>query len=69
MTPRRIAFTDGSRVINKISTIYTEKISLDEIEKSGTITAKLDVYPSSLKIDSGSKATVDIDFKVADRIR
>jgi len=69
VTPRQIALTEGSRVINEISTIYTEKISLDQIEKSGTITAKLDISPASLKMDSGSRTTVDIDLKVADRIR
>jgi diadenylate cyclase len=68
VTPAQIAFTDGSRVINEISTIYTEKVPLDQIQKSGTITADLDIYPASLKMDSGSKTTVDINFKVAERI-
>ncbi len=68
VTPAQIAFTDGSRVINEISTIYTEKVPLDQIQKSGTITAELDIYPASLKMDSGSKTTVDINFKVAERI-
>ena len=69
VTPARIAFTDGSRVINEISTIYTEKINMDQIQKSGTITAKLNISPASLKMDSGSKTTVDIVFEVADRIQ
>jgi diadenylate cyclase len=68
VTPEKIGFTEGSRVINKISTIYTEKVSLDQIQKSGTITAELDIYPASLKMDSGSKTTVDINFRVADRM-
>jgi diadenylate cyclase len=67
--PAQIAFTEGSRVINEISTIYTERIFLDQIQNGGRITAELDIYPSSLKMDSGSKTTVDIDFKVADRVQ
>jgi uncharacterized protein (TIGR00159 family) len=67
VTPEQIGFTEGSRVIDKVSTIYTEKVSLDQIEKSGTITAELDIYPASLRMDSGSKTTVDIRFRVAER--
>jgi hypothetical protein len=67
--PPQIAFTDGSRVINEISTIYTEKVNLDQIQENGTITAKLNISPASLKMDSGSKTTVDIVFEVADRIQ
>ncbi len=67
--PAQIAFTEGSRVINKISTIYTERIPLDQIQSSGRMTVELDIYPPSLKMDSGAKTTVDIDYKVADRIQ
>jgi uncharacterized protein (TIGR00159 family) len=69
VTPRQIALTEGSRVINEISTIYTEKISLDQIRESGTISAKLNIRPASMKTDTGSAITVNIDFSIAERIQ
>ena len=56
-------------ILSEISTIYTEELFLDNIKKSGRKTAKLDIQPTSLKIDEDSEATVNIDFQVAERIR
>lgn len=69
LTPERVLLTGGSRILNEISTVYTEQVSLDNIEKTGTITAGLDIRPASLKIASESKDTVTVDFVVKERLQ
>ena len=51
LNPRRIPLVGGSRILSGISTMYTEELSLDGIKESGNRTAKLDIRPTSLKID------------------
>lgn len=68
LTPERVVLTGGSRILNEISTIYTEQVSLNNIEKTGTITARLNIRPASLKIASESKDTITVDFVVSERI-
>ena len=67
LTPERVSLIGGSRILNEISTIYTEKVPLDNLEKTGTITAKLDIRLASLKIASESKGTITVDFVVKER--
>ena len=67
LTPERVSLIGGSRILNEISTIYTEKIPLDNVKKTGTITAKLDIHLASLKIASESKDTITVDFVVKER--
>jgi YbbR domain-containing protein len=62
--PEKIAVIGGRSILEKISTLYTEKIRLDTIEKSGEITANLALRPASLKIAQGSKKQVKITYIV-----
>jgi YbbR domain-containing protein len=62
--PEEIAVIGGRSILEKISTLYTEKIRLDTIEKSGEITANLALRPASLKIAQGSKKQVKITYIV-----
>ena len=49
------------------STIYTEKVFVDNITESGTVTAKLALNPASLRIAPGSKDRVTINYVVKKR--
>jgi diadenylate cyclase len=62
--PKEVAVIGGRSILDKISTLYTEKIRLDTIEKSGEITANLALRPASLKIAQGSKKQVKIAYIV-----
>lgn len=62
--PEEVAVIGGRSILEKISTLYTEKIRLDTIEKSGEITANLALQPASLKIAQGSKKQVKITYIV-----
>jgi uncharacterized protein (TIGR00159 family) len=62
--PEQVAVIGGRSILEKISTLYTEKIRLDTIEKSGQITANLALRPASLKVAQESKKQVKITYIV-----
>jgi len=66
--PKRIRVVGGTRIVEKISTIYTEKVPLDNIEENGTMTVGLALNPASLKIASDSEDKITIRYVVKKRI-
>jgi YbbR domain-containing protein len=60
--PKTVEIIGGKRMLEKISTIYTEKVSLDNLTEKGTITANLALNPASLKIAPNSKEKVTITY-------
>ncbi len=66
INPTRIALIGGSRILDRISTVYTEKIYLDNIYSSDTITVKLALSPS-IKTAPGSSDMVTVDYIVKNK--
>jgi diadenylate cyclase len=62
LDPATVEIIGGKRILEKISTIYTEKVPLDNLAVSGTITANLALTPASLKIAPNSKEKVTITY-------
>jgi diadenylate cyclase len=67
ITPDSVQVIGGRRTLNTISTIYTEKVPLDPIKKSGAVTAKLAIRPASLKLGPDSKDKVTVEYVVEER--
>ena len=67
LDPEKITLIGGKRILENISTVYTEKIPLDNIDKSGKTTANLALNPASLKIAPGLKTKVTIAYVIAER--
>ena len=65
--PVQIEIIGGKRLLGKISTIYTEKVHLDNLKGTGTIWANLALTPAALKIAPGSKEKMRIDYVVDKR--
>jgi len=64
--PTRIALIGGRRILDRISIIYTEKIYLDNLYFSDTITVKLALSPS-IKTAPGSSDVVTVDYVVKNK--
>jgi diadenylate cyclase len=62
--PGNVRVVGGKTVLHGISTVYTEKVGLGQITKSGSLNVKLALVPASLKIAPGSKDTVTVDYLV-----
>jgi len=67
MIPDTVKVVGGNRMLKDLQTIYTEKMPLDTIAASGTISVGLVLQPSSLKLDSESKNRIDVVFSVKQR--
>ncbi len=67
LDPQRISIIGKNQILENISTIYTEKVFLNKINKSGSLTVGLALYPATLKMFSGSKDKVTIKFEVKER--
>lgn len=66
--PEKTRIIGGGWILKNLSTIYTEKVPLDNIKGSGTINANLALNPASLKIASDSKDKVEIEYVVKRRV-
>ena len=60
--PPAVQVSGSARILSDISAIYTEKVSVDQINRSGTLSARLVLSPPSLKVSS-DKVTVEYTVK------
>jgi len=60
--PGTVAVIGGKRILENISTLYTEKVPLNNLEVKGTIAVNLALTPASLKIAPGSKDKLTITY-------
>ncbi len=65
--PATIRVRAGNRLIDGITTIYTEGVDLNGITKSGVVTVPLELEPAGLKISQGSKEKVTVTYEVRKR--
>ena len=62
ITPLTVMIIGGKRMLEKMATIYTEKVPLNDLEGEGTISVNLALNPASLKIAPNSKEKVTITY-------
>ena len=60
--PKMVAIIGGKRMLEKMLTLYTEKVPLNNLEVEGVITANVALNPASLKIAPGSEEKVTIRY-------
>lgn len=72
LNPERIQLVGGTRLLEKIETIYTEALSLENLDlekKEGSLTAKLILDHPSLKLGDGSIDKVKVAYVIKKRVR
>jgi len=65
VTPQTIKVSGGGLALENISTIFTEKIPLNKLSKSGTVTTALVLSPDSLKL--AEKKKIQIQYTILDK--
>jgi uncharacterized protein (TIGR00159 family) len=66
--PEKIKVIGGARQLENISTIYTQKVPVDNIERSGITTVNLALQPASLKIAPDSEDKIAVRYVVKERL-
>jgi diadenylate cyclase len=67
LTPDRVQVIGPKRVLDKLSTLYTEKVYLDGLKKTGTDTAQILLNPTSLKLAQEGKDKVTIEYRFKEK--
>jgi YbbR domain-containing protein len=65
--PETVEVVGGKRILEKIRTVYTEKVLLDDLKGKGKITVNLALIPASLSVAPGSKDKITIQYLIRDR--
>ena len=60
--PDTVEIIGGKRMLEKMQTLYTEKVPLDNLDVEGVLTANVALNPASLKIAPGSEERVTIRY-------
>jgi YbbR domain-containing protein len=67
LIPERVRVVGGSRMLKEIDTLYTDKLSLDNLKGSGAMTARLALQPGTLKIADGVRDKVIVRYTMRER--
>jgi len=67
LNPETIEVIGGIRQLENISTIYTQKVPVDHIKKTGTISVNIALHPPTLKIAPGSKDRITVQYVAQER--
>jgi hypothetical protein len=67
LIPERVRVVGGSQFLKKIDTLYTNKLSLDNLTTSGAVTTHLALQPGTLKIADGVRDKVIVRFTLQER--
>lgn len=68
LRPDRIKVVGGSKLLEKISTMYTEKVALDNLKESGAMSVRVVLTPASLKVAGDSKDRLSISYVIRKRV-
>ncbi|UCF92221.1 MAG: diadenylate cyclase [Desulfobacterales bacterium] len=67
LEPATVLVSGGKQILDKIATIYTEEVLLDNLKGTGTITADLALPTGSLKLAPNSRDKITIRYQTAPR--
>ena len=65
--PETVRVIGGSKILEKVDTIYTTPLRLDNLTKSGTINTTIVLSPPSLKLAPGSSDRVTVSYSIVQR--
>jgi diadenylate cyclase len=67
VTPTQIEVEGPSQVLNQMSALYTQQVSLDNLKSSGQLSVSIALEPASIKIPEPYKNKVKVSYTIAKR--
>jgi YbbR domain-containing protein len=64
LVPSSVTVIGANGFLDKLSTIYTEKISVTDLEGSGAIEVGLTINPAKLQLAAGNRDTVTVYYTI-----
>ena len=65
--PEKVQVMGSRQILNDITTLYTEKVSLDHLTRTSSLTVNILLVPASLKLAPGYKDKVTITWMLMER--
>lgn len=65
--PEKVKVVGGSKMLEKVHTVYTTPVRLDDLTKPGALTASLVLTPPSLKLAAGTSERVIVNYSLAEK--
>ncbi len=65
--PDKIKVIGGSKILEKVHTIYTTPVRLDDLTRPGTLTTSLVLTPPSLKLATGAADRVTVNYTIVEK--
>ncbi len=65
--PETVEIAGGNRILENTETVYTQKVPLDGLTKSGMITVGLELQPASLQVAPNSPEKVTVEYLIQNR--
>ena len=65
--PEKVVIRGGASILERLSTVYTEKVRMDALEGGGTMTVSLALTPASLRVDTGFSEKVKVTYQLKER--
>ena len=62
LDPQYVEIIGGNRLLEDMATVYTQKVPLDDLTESDTLTVGLALEAASLKVAPGSKEKVTVEY-------
>ena len=67
VTPPTVKVSGGLRILKDLGTLYTEKVSLDDIAGSGSLRVNLALNQASMRLGPGAKQKVELHYRTDKR--
>lgn len=68
VAPATIKVMGAGRILGRLSTLYTKKVNLDNLQSSGRMAVALALEPASLQIVDGGEAEVTVRYVISKRV-
>ena len=66
--PVSLKVMGAGRILSRVSTLYTRKVHLENLQTSGRITVALALEPASLEILDKDEAEVNVRYEITKRL-
>jgi YbbR domain-containing protein len=65
--PQKVLIIGANQILNDVSTVYTQNVSLEKIFESGSLTIGLALNHPSMKVAPDSKDKIELTFVIKER--
>jgi uncharacterized protein (TIGR00159 family) len=65
--PQRVTVIGSRKTLEAVTTLYTEGVALERLERSGALTVTLALYPAALRLEGGTNPAITVYYTLRER--